>query len=432
VSDEKLAIEGGEPVRTEPLPPRRPFGLEDAVEVLDALRSQDLFFATGTKVYRFEQEFAELYGVRHAVASTSGTSAIHVALGAINPEPGDEVITTPISDMGTVAPIILQNCVPVFADLQEDTFNLDPDSVADRVTDRTRAIIVVHCWGQPADMDEIMAIARERNIAVIEDCAQAHLTRYKGRLAGTIGDLGAFSLQASKHLQCGDGGVTITDSDAMGERAHLFVDKGCDWTRDRRYRLRYAFFAPCYRMTELQGAVLCAQLKKLEWIVGRRQRLGDMLVEKLQGLPGIHPPARPKDREHSYWSFPIRIEEAVAGVSPDRFAEAVSAEGIPMGGPWPGQPLYMFESLADKVTFGSSHCPFDHYAADRRIEYGEGLCPTAERIERQLRQVSILESYDEGDVEDIARAVRKVAAAGRRPRGAAHSLALRPQAARPQ
>ena len=411
MSHETLAICGGQPVRTAPFPTRRPFGPEDLAQVKEALDSQNLFFAGGTKVYEFENRFAELYGVGHAIASTSGTSAIHVALGAVNPEPGDEVITTPISDMGTVGPIIQQNCVPVFADLQADTFNLDPNSVADHVTDRTRAIIVVHCWGQPADMDEILAVARPRNIAVIEDCAQAHLTRYKGRLAGSIGDLGAFSLQASKHLQCGDGGVTITNDPALGERAHLFVDKGCDWTEDRKYRLRYAFFAPCYRMTELQGAVLCAQLNRLEWIVERRQALGDMLVERLQGLDGIHPPARPKDREHSYWNFPIRIDQQRAGVSPEKFAEAVSAEGVPMGGPWPGQPLYMYEALTDKVTFGSSHCPFDTYAAGRNIEYGEGLCPTAELIERQLRQVSILETYQESDVEDIAAAVRKVAAA---------------------
>jgi len=409
MSDGKLAIDGGTPVRTRPMPRRKPFDISDALEVLDALNQQDLFFATGKKVYQFENRFAELYGVAHAVASTSGTSAIHVALGAINPEPGDEVITTPISDMGTVAPIILQNCVPVFADLQLETFNLDPNSVADKITDRTKAIILVHCWGQPADLDEILEIARERNIYVIEDCSQAHLTHYKDRLVGTLGDLGAFSLQASKHLNCGDGGVTITNDEAFGERSHLFVDKGCDWTEDRKYRLRYAFFAPCYRMTELQGAVLCSQLNKLEWIVGQRQRLGDMLVEKLQGLPGVHPPVRPKDREHSYWNFPIRIDEEKAGVSPQKFAEAVSAEGIPMGGPWPGQPLYMFESMTEKITFGSSHCPFDHYAADRKIEYGEGLCPVAELAERQLKQVSIVESYDERDIEDIAAAVRKVA-----------------------
>jgi len=308
MTEKKLALEGGAPIRTEPFPRRKRFDLDDAHQVLEALNSQNLFFAVGRKVYEFQNRFAELYGVEHAVASTSGTSAIHVALGAINPDPGDEVITTPISDMGTVAPIILQNCVPVFADVQIDTFNIDPASIEEQITDRTKAIIVVHCWGQPADMDEIMDIARRHSLWVIEDCSQAHLTRYKGKLVGTIGHLGAFSLQDSKHLQCGDGGVTITNDEQFGKRASLFVDKGCDWSEDRKYRLQYAFFAPCYRMTELQGAVLCSQLGKLEGIVKTRQRLGDMLVELLQGIPGVHPPRRPADREHSYWQFPIRVE----------------------------------------------------------------------------------------------------------------------------
>jgi len=408
---EKLARDGGQPVRTAPFPPRAPFGVDDAMEVMEALNSQNLFFATGKKVYEFQNSFAELYGVRYAVASTSGTSAIHVAVGAINPEPGDEIITTPISDMGTVAPIVMQNCIPVFADLQPDTFNLDPASIEARITDRTRAIIAVHCWGQPADMDEIMDIAQRHGLYVIEDCSQAHLTRYKGRLVGTIGHLGAFSLQASKHLQCGDGGVTITDDEELGKRASLFADKGCDWSEDRKYRLRYAFFAPCYRMTELQGAVLCSQLRKLERIVKRRQRLGDMLVEMLKGIEGVHPPRRFPDREHSYWQFPIRIEEEVAGVSPEQFAEAVSAEGVPMGGNWIGKCLYMFESMREKIAYGSSHCPFDCPAYGKDIEYAEGLCPNAERALRQLRTLPLHEEMGERDIQDTAAAVKKVAAA---------------------
>ena len=248
-----LAIEGGSPVRTRPFPTRRPFGLADAQQVLDALDQQTLFFPSGRKVYEFESRFGELYGTQHVVTSTSGTSAIHVAVGAIDPEPGDEIITTPVSDMGTVAPIVLQNCVPVFADVDPLTCNLDPDDVERRITDRTRAIIVVHCWGQPAEMDRFLDIAQRHDLFLIEDCAQAHLTHYKGKLVGTIGHLGTFSLQSSKHLQCGDGGITITNDEDLGKRAALFVDKGCDWSEDRKQRLRYAFIAPCYRMTERRG-----------------------------------------------------------------------------------------------------------------------------------------------------------------------------------
>ncbi|MCD6360670.1 MAG: DegT/DnrJ/EryC1/StrS family aminotransferase, partial [Armatimonadetes bacterium] len=261
-----LAIDGGTPVRTEPFPARALFGPEDERQLHEVLDSQNAFFPTGTKVHEFQRRWAELYGVGHAVCSTSGTSAIHVALGAINPEPGSEVITTAFSDMGTVAPIVQCNCVPVFADVELGTFNLAPDDIERKITERTAAIIVVHCFGQPADLDRIMPIARAHGIPVIEDCCQAHLTRYKGRLAGTIGDLAAFSFQDSKHLQCGDGGCTITGDDEFGRRASLFVDKGCDWTEDRRYRLQYAFIAPW--VTSNRCALPPSQMRVLP--LGRR------------------------------------------------------------------------------------------------------------------------------------------------------------------
>ncbi|MGD9519242.1 MAG: DegT/DnrJ/EryC1/StrS family aminotransferase, partial [Armatimonadota bacterium] len=323
--------------------------------------------------------------------------------------PGSEVITTPISDMGTVAPILLQNCVPIFADVELETFNLDPDDVEARITDRTVAIIVVHCWGQPADMDRFIDIAQRHEVAVIEDCAQEHLTHYRGRLVGSIGDLGAFSLQDSKHLQCGDGGVTITNRRDYGERMELFVDKGCDWTEDRKYRLRYAFLAPCYRMTELQGAILCAQLDSLDRVVKGRQELGDLLVHILGTVPGVYPPRRFEDREHSYWSFPLRVDSEVLGVTPARFAELLQAEGIPAGGNWIGKPLYLFESLAEQITYGSSHCPFTCFKRDGApVEYREGLCPRAELALKQLVTIPLHEGWTEAEVRDTAAAIHKV------------------------
>ncbi len=407
---QRLAVEGGTPVRTDPFPARDPFGPADLEQLQAVLAQQTAFFPSGSKVYEFERRFRELYGVAHATASTSGTSAIHVALGALNLEPGDEVITTPLSDMGTVAPIVLCGCVPIFADLKLGTFNLDPDSVRERITDRTRAIIIVHCWGQPAEMDELMAIAREHDLRVIEDCSQAHLTRYHGRLVGTIGDLGAFSLQHSKHLQCGDGGVTITDDEALGARAAVYVDKGCDWTEDRAYRLRYAFIAPCYRMTEWQGAILCSQLERLEWIVRTRQQLGDRLVGLLQDLPGIHPPERTEGAEHSYWAFPLRADSSVLGVSKDRFIEMVQAEGVPLGGAWIGKMLYEFESLRDRIAFGSSDFPWD-YGREEPVAYHTGLCPNAEQGVAQLCTLAFNERWSEGDIADTAEAIAKVARA---------------------
>ncbi len=410
MSADKLAIEGGTPVRTRPFPARNPFGPGDEHQLREVLNQQTAFFPNGTKVHQFERRFRQLYGVSHAVASTSGTSAIHVALGAINPEPGDEVITTPISDMGTVAPIVLCNCVPVFADVELGTFNLDPDDIERKITDRTRAIIVVHCWGQPANMDRIMEIARAHDLYVIEDCSQAHLTHYHGRLVGTIGDIAAFSLQDSKQLQCGDGGVTITDDEDLGARATVYVDKGCDWSEDRKYRLRYAFIAPCYRMTELQGAVLCAQLDRLAWIVKMRQHLGDLLTELLADIPGVHPPERTEGVEHCNWVFPIRVEEEVLGGTPNEFSEAVRAEGIPLGGAWIGKPLYMFDALAKHIAYGTSDYPFDA-GRDKPVEYPEGLCPVAELALKQLCTISINERFTDEDIHDCAAGIRKVAEA---------------------
>jgi dTDP-4-amino-4,6-dideoxygalactose transaminase len=404
-----LAIDGGSPVRSRPFPTRQPYGPEDDRQVLEALHAQKLFFATGTKVYEFQRRFAALYGATSAVASTSGTSALHTALGALNFEPGDEIITTPISDMGTVAPIILQGCLPVFADVDPLTANLDPQAVEKQITARTRAILVVHCWGQPADMDRFVDIARRHHLALIEDCSQAHLTRYKGRLAGTIGDIAAFSLQESKHLQCGDGGVTITSDEKLGQRAHLFVDKGCDWSEDRTVRRLYAFVAPCYRMTELQGAVLLAQLPRLPEIVRRRQELGDLLRTRLLDVPGITPPGRLAGAEHSYWLFPLLVDEEVLGVTPQAFAQAVAAEGVPVGGNWIGKPLYLFEALRDQITFGSSSFPFRSGYAGREVRYAPGLCPRAEQYLAQLRTIGLHERYTQEDVEDVAQAIRKVA-----------------------
>ena len=403
-----LAIHGGTPVRTKPFPPRHPFGDREVELVTQAIRSQNLFGPSGTMVPELERRFAQLYGVEHAVAYTSGTAAIHVALGALNPEPGDEIITAPITDAGTVAPILFQNCIPVFADI-DDTFNLDPRDVEAKITPRTRAIIAVHLFGNPCDMDAMTAVARRHGVALIEDCCQAHLTSYRGKLCGTMGGVGCFSLQQSKHMTCGDGGLTITRQPELAERMALFRDKG--WPRRHGAR-DYVLLGLNYRMTELQGAVALAQLDKVADVVRRRNELGDSLTALLRDAPGVLPaPVTPGGR-HTYWLYGLRV----TGADPARFAEALRAEGIPCGQGYIGKPIYLcMEALAQARTFGSSSHPLDGCHGGRRVEYAPGMCPRTEEILGQMITVGIHEQMAPEDVEDIATAVQKVARGAARP-----------------
>jgi dTDP-4-amino-4,6-dideoxygalactose transaminase len=406
---EQLAIRGGSPVRTEPVPQRKPFDEHELRGLTEALESGSLFYAGGTKVYEFLDKYRKLYGVEGVVPSSSGTAALHVALGALNLNPGDEVIVPPVTDMGSIAPIVLCGAIPVFVDIELDTFNLDPAEVAKKITDRTRAIMVVHVWGRPARIDEIMEIAASRGIPVIEDCAEAHYVRFRGRLLGTIGDFGCFSFQQSKHITSGDGGVTIVNNERYLQRAELFVDKGCDWTKDRVYRKTYAFMAPCYRMTELQGAVLSAQVRKLPELIEARQRAGAWLARELQDLPGVVPPPVPDEESgHGYWGFPLRIVEDELGASRDEFRDALAAEGIKTD-VWIGKPLYLYDALAKQISFGESQWPF-RGAGNDQPPPAPGLCPNAELALSQLcNVVRIHEQISDEDLVDVATAIKKVA-----------------------
>src|SRR5829696_3437509 len=207
VDQTRLAIDGGPSVRSAPLPGElRQMGDDEIAELTEVIRSGRLGRHGGTKVKELERAFAELYGVKHAVAVSSGSASVHTAIAAINPNPGDEIITTPCSDFGTILGILFQNAIPVFADLDPQTFCLDPASVEARITDRTRAIVAVHLFGGLADVEALVEIGRRYDITVIEDCAQAQLSTLNDRLAGTVGEIGCFSFNNTKHLNCGEGG----------------------------------------------------------------------------------------------------------------------------------------------------------------------------------------------------------------------------------
>ena len=409
---EKLAIEGGKPVREKPLPLHRNIGLEELEQLLHVIKTKNLFRWSGgaRAVETFERKFAEYLGVKHAVASTSGTAALHVAVAAINPEPADEIITAPITDMGTIIAILQCNAIPVFADVDPETYCIDPKSVEERITDRTKAVIAVHLFGHPCDMDGLMKVCEKHGIYLIEDCAQAHLAEYKGKKVGTFGHINAFSFQQSKHLTMGDGGMTVTDDDELFERATFFADKG--WRRGGEFR-EYLFLGINYRMTELQGAVGLAQLDKWQWVVDQRNRWGTYLTKLLSEIEGINPPVVREGCKHVYWFYAFTIDEEMLGPSRD-FAQAVRAEGIPCGVGYIGIPIYLTDALRNRITYGTSSCPYTCPRASRDVRYYEGLCPNAEAALKRMLTVPINEHYTERDVEDIAEAIRKVAEAKKR------------------
>jgi dTDP-4-amino-4,6-dideoxygalactose transaminase len=399
-----LAIDGGQPYRATPFPKRTPFGDEEIELVTEAIRSQNLFGLGGPKVTALEQAFAQLYGVQHAVASTSGTAAIHVAVGTINPNPGDEIITAPITDGGTIVPILYQGCIPIFADI-DATYNMDPADVERKITNRTAAILVVHLFGNGCNMDAMLDIARRHHIPLIEDCSQAHVTKYKDRYLGTWGDIAAFSLQQSKHMTTGDGGVTITNRDDWAERMMLFRDKG--WTRKAGWgRRTYAFLAPNYRPTEMHGAVGLAQIKKVRAVVERRMELGNYLSALIGEVDGVTPAPITPGSEHSYWAYALRVD----GWPVAQFAEALSKEGVSAGAGYIGEPIFLcMEALASKQTFGASTYPFDGSHGGRQIEYTSGMCPRTEAALAHMVTFGFNENYTQRDIEDMAGAIRKVA-----------------------
>ncbi|WP_438349805.1 DegT/DnrJ/EryC1/StrS family aminotransferase [Paenibacillus sp. FA6] len=401
----KLAIHGGEKTKTTPFGTGKRFGLEEAKELLEALEQNTLFYHFGNKVKKFLADFNEMYKVPYSVATSSGTAAIHVALGAAGVTVGDEVITSPITDQGTVIGILYQNAIPVFADLDPHSYNMDPASIEARITSRTKAILIVHLAGNPCDMDPIMAIARKYNIKVIEDCAQAYLTEYKGRLVGTIGDYGCFSTNDFKHISTGDGGMVTINSGEEEDyhRTHAFADKNYKRIGASVDRTPSSL-APNYRMTELQGAVGIAQLKKLDWLCGRRTELGNKLNDGLKDLPQLTTMKIQPDNRCTYWFYMFRLVDGQLNCTRVEFGAALAAEGIDNRLGYIPSVVYMQPMFQNKHAYLDSHYPFNLTG----INYQLGDCPVSEEILRTAIQVPINEFYTDQDIEETIEAIRKI------------------------
>jgi len=412
---EKLALDGGEPVRDTQAHPwptvgndsGRDLGQEEIELLTEVIHSGTLFRYGGTMVEKFEQEYADFVGVSHCLAVTSGTAALHTAVGALQLEVGDEIITTTITDMGTVIAILAQNHLPVFADVDRRTLIMDPAKIEAAITARTRAIIVVHLFGQPAPMDEVLPIAQEHNLYVIEDCAQSHGAKWDGRMVGTMGHINCFSLQQSKQITTGDGGMVVTGDDELAARARMFHDKFYDRTRERRDVARLGMN---YRMNELTGAVALAQTRKLSSLLARRRNSAELLCDKLRQIQGIIPPYVHPQATHSWWIFSFQLDEELLDCTVEQFQEALAAEGMPFGtGYAGGKPICMYPALAEHHAYGSAGFPWQPpYGRD--IEYRLEDYPETIWAQENTFVTSWNEGFTEADVEDLGRGIAKVAA----------------------
>jgi len=409
----KLSLLGGEPAIRNPLPTianrtGRDLGEEEMALVREVIESGALSFLYGTMVKRFETEFAERFGVPIAVAVSSGTAAIHTAMVYLDIGPGDEVIVPAITDMGSVIPVLLQNGIPVFVDVDPETYTIDVEDLRRKITDRTRAVVAVHLFGFPCDLDAIFAAIRSINdeVVVIEDCAQALLTEYKGRLVGTIGELGCFSFQQSKHITTGDGGMVIAKEDGkFGRKLRLCADKG--WPRET-YR-DHLFLAPAYHMTELQAAVGIAQLRKANKLVDARIRAAKELSAELSDLGDSIklPPERPWAR-NTYHLFVIRIEPTAFRASTEEICMALQAEGLDAKPGYLPQPLYRYPMLRDRITYGKTGCPFTCPHAREGSDHKYSNCPNAEKVCRETIVLPWNEFYTSENIEQISLALHKV------------------------
>ncbi|MGH2464268.1 MAG: DegT/DnrJ/EryC1/StrS family aminotransferase [Candidatus Limnocylindrales bacterium] len=396
ISASELAINGGTPVRTKPFPTWPQFGAEEEELLLRALRSGVWGSIDGTYVKQLEVEFAALQAARHGVTVANATMGLAVALKAIGIGPGDEVLVPPYTFIATASAALLLGAIPVFVDVDPETLLIDPALVDQAVTSRTRAIVPVHHGGSPADMDGVMAAAQRHGLRVVEDAAQAHGAAWRGQPVGAIGDIGVFSFQSSKPITAGEGGIMVTNDDQLDELLWSYRNvgrrPGGEWYEHVRIGWNL-------RMTEFQGAVLLAQMKRMPAQQQQRTAAAAYLTRQLEQIPDVRAVKVPDGvTAHSWYTYHWRwLGAAHGGLHKMRFAEALRAEGVPV---FQGYvQLNRNQAVRDEVAKLGGQPPVD--------------CPAAERAaadEVLMFSMPILLGSHE-DIDDVVAAVAKVATA---------------------
>jgi dTDP-4-amino-4,6-dideoxygalactose transaminase len=385
----------------------RTLGAEELAAVAEALRSGTLTSTKGRFTRQFEAQFATRLGSAHAYACASGTAAIHCAIAAIDPEPGEEIITTAITDMGALTPILYQGAIPVFADVDPRTCNVTADGVAARITGRTRAIVVTHLFGNPCDMKPILELASRRGIPVIEDCAQAFGATVEGRPVGRLGAIGCFSLQQGKHITTGEGGVVVSDDPALARRMYLYINKG--WGYGDPNPDHY-FVALNYRLSELQGAVALAQLGKLDGAVRQRTAMAARLTAALGDLPGVSTPYAYPGAVQTYWKYCLRVDASRIPGGALGLAKALKTYDVASMPRYIQKPAFQCQVFREQRTFGRSRWPFT-LASPEAVDYAPSRFPGTFSALEQVLVLPFNEGYREAHVDFLAESIHQAVAA---------------------
>jgi dTDP-4-amino-4,6-dideoxygalactose transaminase len=404
-SASKLALKGGKPTRTAPFPAWPVVGPEEEKLLLEVLRSGEWWY--GERVREFEEKFAAFQGARFGVSCSNGTVAVDLAIRTLGLGDGDEILVPSYTFIATASAVLTANCVPIFVDMDENTFNIDLDHAESLITERTRAIVVVHFAGLPVDMDKLLAMAARRGLKVIEDAAHAWGSEWNGRGLSTFGEVGTFSFQMSKNITCGEGGIILTDNEEHAQTARSYVNVG---RVEGREWYEHFIVTGNYRITELQAAILLAQLTRLPEQTRLREQNAAVLDRELSRIPGIKvPPRDSRVTRRSYHLYPFRyVASDFGGLSREKFIEALEAEGISASPGYP-KPLYRqtaFQQL-NKTASRAQRSP-----AGTNPDYAGVHCEVAEKL---CREEMIWFSHSmllgtEADMHDIVNAVSKVQA----------------------
>lgn len=381
------------PIRKKYLPFALPsIGDEEIKEVIDTLKSG--WITTGQKVKSFEEQFKKYIGCEHAIAVSSCTAALHLALIATGIKEGDEVITTPFTFAATAAAIIYVGATPVFVDIQKDTYNIDPEKIEDAITDRTKAIIPVHYAGQPCDMDEILKIAHEHDLIVIEDAAHALGAKYKGKNIGTIGDITAFSFYATKNLTTAEGGMVATNNQEYADKIRILSLHGMSKDAWKRYEAGGSWYYEVldvgykYNMTDIQASLGIHQLAKFKQFQETRRKYAKRYTDELKEIKGIVTPYVRPDVEHAWHLYTILINDDVLSLDRSRFIEALNRENI-----------------GASVHFIPLHL---HPYYRKVYGYNKGDFPNAEYVYDRIVSLPLYPLMSEADLNDVINAIEKI------------------------